>query len=81
MIPRSTVRPARTTDAARLAALSAVLGYPSAEDVMLGRLTRLLGRASDLVLVAESAGGYIVGWIHAAEQDLLESGRLTVTTW
>jgi GNAT superfamily N-acetyltransferase len=42
---------------------------------MLGRLTRLLGRASDLVLVAESAGGDIVGWIHAAEQDLLESGR------
>jgi GNAT superfamily N-acetyltransferase len=74
MISGSTVRLARTTDAARLAALSAVLGYPSAEDVMLGRLTRLLGRASDLVLVVESADD-IVGWVHAAEQDLLESGR------
>jgi GNAT superfamily N-acetyltransferase len=75
MISQLTLRPARTTDAARLAALSAVLGYPVAEDVMLGRLTRVLGRASDLVLVIESAAGDIVGWVHAAEQDLLESGR------
>jgi ribosomal protein S18 acetylase RimI-like enzyme len=74
MTPPATIRPARTTDAARLAALSAVLGYPSDEHAMLGRLTRLLGHASDLVLVAESAAGEIVGWVHAAEQELLESG-------
>jgi GNAT superfamily N-acetyltransferase len=75
MMPRPTVRPARTIDAARLAALSGVLGYPVAEDVMHTRLTRLLGRESDVVLVAESAAGELVGWVHAAEQDLLESGQ------
>lgn len=38
------------------------------------RLERLLGRADDLLLVAELPPRGIVGWLHAAEQELLESG-------
>ena len=72
---RVNVRPAREADAPRLAALSAVLGYPAAEDAMRARLARLLARVTDLVLVVESAEGEIVGWVHGAEQELLESER------
>jgi len=35
---------------------------------------RLLARVEDAVLVAEAESG-VVGWVHGAEQDLLESGR------
>ncbi len=69
------IRRAALADAARLAALSGTLGYPVADEVMQTRLARLLSRPTDLVLVAESDGGTIVGWIHGAEQELLESDR------
>jgi GNAT superfamily N-acetyltransferase len=39
------------------------------------RLGRVLHRAEDVVLVAETPGGRVVGWLHGAEQELLESGR------
>ena len=42
---------------------------------MRARLARLLARVTDLVLVVESAEGEIVGWVHGAEQELLESER------
>ncbi len=61
------------TDASRLARLSAVLGYPVSADTMEHRLRRVLARAEDLILVADSSGAGIVGWIHAAERDTLES--------
>jgi GNAT superfamily N-acetyltransferase len=70
-----TIRRASGTDAARLAALSGVLGYPVAIEELAGRLERLLARADQVVLVAESADSEVVGWLHGAEQDLLESGR------
>lgn len=66
------VRPATAGDAPRLAQLSGQLGYPVAADTIAGRLTRLLGRAGDVVLVAET-DGEVVGWVHGSEQDLLES--------
>ena len=73
--PELLFRVARLDDATRLAALSATLGYPVADDSVRARLARLLARPTDLVLVAESAGGQVIGWVHAAEQELLESER------
>lgn len=70
-----TIRKADATDAARLAELGSVLGYPVEPDVIKRRLERLLTRAEHVVLVAESPQGGVVGWTHAAEQDILESGR------
>jgi GNAT superfamily N-acetyltransferase len=43
--------------------------------MMGARLERLLRRANDLILVAEVPPRGIVGWLHGAEQELLESGR------
>ena len=68
------VRRAATADAARLAELSEILGYPVALSSLAPRLERLLARVEDAVLVAEAESG-VVGWVHGAEQELLESGR------
>lgn len=61
------------TDSARLAELSGVLGYPTTYSSLAPRLNRLLARVEDAVFVAETESG-VVGWIHGAEQELLESG-------
>jgi GNAT superfamily N-acetyltransferase len=55
--------------------LSGVLGYPVAVEVLAERLERLMSRADQVVLVAEMAEGQVGGWIHGADQDLLESER------
>jgi GNAT superfamily N-acetyltransferase len=68
------IRAARLADASRLAALSGELGYPADADVMAGRLESIGRRPSDLVLVAELEPAGLVGWIHAAEQAVLEYG-------
>jgi GNAT superfamily N-acetyltransferase len=68
------VRMATAADGARLAELSGILGYPVASSGLASRLERLLARADDAVYVAEGESG-VVGWVHAAEQELLESGR------
>jgi GNAT superfamily N-acetyltransferase len=62
------------SDVSRLAELSRVLGYPVDLAVLAERLKCLRDRAEDTVLVAEVEGS-IVGWVHGAEQELLESGR------
>ena len=69
------VRSAVLADAARIAVLSGTLGYPVAADTLAERLTRLLTRAEEIVLVADSGPDEVVGWVHGAEQELLESGR------
>jgi GNAT superfamily N-acetyltransferase len=69
-----TVRTASLEDAPRLAELSGALGYPVSSEVMAGRLEGVLGRSTDVVLLAELAS-MAIGWIHGAEQELLESGR------
>jgi len=69
------IRKARVTDAARLAQLSAVLGYPVEVDVITRRLARLLARPEHLILVAKETQEPIAGWVHAAEHDILEVGR------
>jgi GNAT superfamily N-acetyltransferase len=68
------VRRATPADAARLAELSEILGYPVASSSLASRLERLLARTEDAVFVAEAESG-VVGWIHGAEQELLESSR------
>jgi GNAT superfamily N-acetyltransferase len=70
-----TIRDAVSADAPRLAELSGVLGYPVNTEAMAGRLERILGRLEDTVLVATLASGDVIGWLHAAEQELLETGR------
>ena len=67
-----TIRPAVVADAVRIAELSGVLGYPITTETAAARLNYLLARSEHLVLVAEITG--VVGWIHALEQRLLESG-------
>jgi len=74
-LPVVEVRRASVADARRIAELSAVLGYPVADAVMSDRLARLGARADTAVFVAVD-GEVVVGWIHGAEHELLEVGRL-----
>jgi GNAT superfamily N-acetyltransferase len=67
------IRPATGSDAPRLAQLSGVLGYPVSSDAMGQRLQRVLARAEDMIFVADTPAAGIVGWIHGAERDTLES--------
>ena len=67
------VRPATVDDAARIAELSGVLGYPSDAAALGARLARLLARDGELLLVAEDEAGRIVGWTYAAERETIES--------
>lgn len=69
------VRRAAAADAARIAELSGVLGYPVEELVMSERLRDLQARDDNAVFVAVE-DDRVVGWIHGAEHELLEVGRL-----
>lgn len=69
------VRRATAADAARIAELSGALGYPVEERLMSERLAHLTARDHDGVFVAVD-GHRVVGWIHGAEHELLEVGRL-----
>jgi len=69
------IRPARPTDAQALAALSSQLGYPVAVGSLTDRLDRLLGRADQVVMVACAGSDGVVGWIHGADEELLEAER------
>jgi GNAT superfamily N-acetyltransferase len=70
------VRTARVTDAPRVAELSGVLGYPATREVMEQRLERVLAIETHAVFVAETLSNEVVGWTHAAEQEILEAGCL-----
>jgi GNAT superfamily N-acetyltransferase len=67
-------RTATLRDAPRLAELSDALGYAVDPVIMAERLARLLERAEDRVFVAEIEDR-VMGWIHCAEQELLEAGQ------
>jgi GNAT superfamily N-acetyltransferase len=69
------IRPVTGEDAAAVAALSSQLGYPVSAEAVAARLARLLGRDDQLVLAAVADDGTLAGWIHAADQDLVESER------
>jgi GNAT superfamily N-acetyltransferase len=70
-----TIRSAIVGDALRIAELSGILGYPVTADEVAVRLERLLAHSRDIIFVAELPRAGVIGWIHAAEQELLESGR------
>ena len=70
-----TVRRAAAADAVRIAELSGALGYPVGPDAMSERLAHVLMRDDNAVFVAVDGTG-VVGWIHGAEHELLEVGRL-----
>lgn len=65
------IRRARSSDAARLAALSGELGYPATSREMKTRLRRLKPASDHAVFVAESAGE-VLGWLHVSASYLLE---------
>jgi GNAT superfamily N-acetyltransferase len=67
------IRRARRTDAARVAELSAELGYPATTQQVEARFLRLLPKTKHLLLVAEVPGTEIVGWIHVSVANLIES--------
>jgi N-acetylglutamate synthase-like GNAT family acetyltransferase len=69
------VRKAKSTDAAGVADLSGILGYPVDRENMQRRLEKLGGREEHVVFVAER-NGQIVGWIHGAERELLVVDRI-----
>src|SRR4051794_6185607 len=68
------LRPATIRDVPRLAELSGVLGYPVPVEKLADRVARVIDRDEHILLVAEHAG-QVVGWIHAAQQELVESER------
>lgn len=69
------VRNARSTDAAGVAELSGILGYPVDRENMQRRLERLGGGEEHIVFVAEISGK-VVGWIHGVEHEFLVAGRI-----
>jgi GNAT superfamily N-acetyltransferase len=75
MADRLTIRTAVLEDAPSLAMLSGLLGYPVGEETLALRLRNLFAQNEDIVLVAQAAPGHVVGWLHGAQQELLESGR------
>jgi len=70
----SVIRVAETRDAERITSLSGELGYPTDASAVRERLKRLSGSERNCVLVADVADDGLIGWIHVAEQELLESG-------
>ncbi len=57
-----------------LSVLSAELGYPVDEAAIAARLAVLSDRDDQVVYVACDGEGVVSGWIHGAEQMLLECG-------
>jgi GNAT superfamily N-acetyltransferase len=69
------VRRAKTADAAHVAELSGILGYPVDRETIKSRLEQLRGREDHVVFIADM-NGEVVGWIHGAEHELLVAGRM-----
>lgn len=63
----TTIRCARTYDAAALADLCGELGYPSTRQQIVARLAAIEALPSHKLLVAEDAEGRVVAWLLAAE--------------
>jgi GNAT superfamily N-acetyltransferase len=68
-----TIRPAELRDASEIARLSDVLGYPVNAEAIARRLKRLLDSPADIIFVAESGQGTLLGWIHGFLSQLVES--------
>lgn len=66
------IRRARQADAARIAALSGQLGYPTTVKQMAGRLKSVLRQKNGVCFVAELNEGTLIGWVHVSVTPLLE---------
>jgi GNAT superfamily N-acetyltransferase len=71
----ATIRPATVEDASAVAELSGQLGYPVPAAAVAARLARLVGRDDQVVLAAVDGAGQVAGWIHGAEEELVEAER------
>ena len=69
------VRTATLADASTIAELSSALGYPVPVSELASTLERLLSRPDHAVFVA-TTNDRVIGWIHVAEREVLEIGRL-----
>lgn len=67
----TTIRAARTYDAAAIAALGAQLGYAASRQQIATRLAGIEAEPASRVLVAEDAHGRLVGWLHVAARTQL----------
>jgi predicted N-acetyltransferase YhbS len=86
--PEYIIRPASLADAAAIAELAEQLGYPSTEEDIFYRLTRILPTPDHRVFVAESSDGSLLGWVYvfAVTVELLadrlaEVGGLVIDNW
>lgn len=70
-----TIRPVIVEDAAAVAGLSGQLGYAVPAAVVAARLARLVERSDQVLLAALDERGNVAGWIHGAEQHLVEAER------
>jgi ribosomal protein S18 acetylase RimI-like enzyme len=77
------IRSARQQDAAEIARLAGLLGYPSGARAVQGRLGELLARPDHRIVVAApvavseggAPGAKVGGWMHAARHLTLESAE------
>ena len=67
------VREMRQADAGAVAKLVTQLGYPSTEDEIRRRFDLIKDRWDARLLIAQHAGGSIMGWVHVQALYLLES--------
>lgn len=71
------IRVARASDAQDIAQLTAQLGYDVTAPSVTQRLSRILPRQDQYFLVAE-VDGHLVGWLHAAIAEFVESPAFVV---
>lgn len=67
-----TIRAAQNSDAEAIAALTIQLGYRVEASGVADRLSRILSRTDQQVLVADS-GGRAIGWIHVVATEAIDS--------
>jgi GNAT superfamily N-acetyltransferase len=67
----TTIRAARTYDAAPIAALCGQLGYTATRQQIASRLAGVEAEATSCVLVAENDQGRVIGWLHVAARTQL----------
>jgi predicted N-acetyltransferase YhbS len=65
---------ATQNDAESIAQLSCTLGYATTAEVVRQRLRAVLGSENDLMIVAVTNGGVVVGWLQAHASHVIESG-------
>jgi GNAT superfamily N-acetyltransferase len=72
-----TIRSARLSDAETIAALTTQLGYDAELSTVASRLSRLLARSDQQLLVADD-GGRAIGWIHMVITEYVEADAFVV---